>query len=146
VGFCAKTCFAYFIAGVYNTPGVVVRQAVCKHIFPDFFEADMFGDRLKQLRTEAGMSQAQLAEATQGPGGKEGLSVGTIRNIEQGIRREPSWRTVQALADALGVATDDFREPADRAKDPPTRSKHESPSQKRTRRAGRKGYRDMHGT
>jgi transcriptional regulator with XRE-family HTH domain len=64
-----------------------------------------FARRLKELREQAGLTQQQLAE-------KAGMHKLTVAKLEQGIR-EPSWATVQALADALGVNTDAFRqEPA----------------------------------
>jgi len=60
-----------------------------------------FAARLKELREEAGMSQSALAEAA-------GMNLWGIAKLEQGTR-EPSWHTVLALADALGVSTEEFR-------------------------------------
>jgi transcriptional regulator with XRE-family HTH domain len=60
-----------------------------------------FGTRLRELREAAGLSQAQLAEAA-------GLHLHGVTKLEQG-HREPSWATVTALADGLGVSTEEFR-------------------------------------
>jgi len=56
---------------------------------------DGFAGRLRELREAAGLSQAELAELA-------GLHRFGVAKLEQGVR-EPSWATVQALADALGV-------------------------------------------
>jgi transcriptional regulator with XRE-family HTH domain len=61
-----------------------------------------FGERLRQLRDRAGMTQAGLAEAS-------GLPLGSLRNYEQG-QREPYWSVVFKLADALGVPVEAFRD------------------------------------
>jgi transcriptional regulator with XRE-family HTH domain len=66
-----------------------------------------FAERLRELRVNAGLTQAALAGAT-------GLSIGAIRNYEQGIR-EPYWTAVFKLADALGVSSEAFRECIDAA-------------------------------
>jgi transcriptional regulator with XRE-family HTH domain len=55
-----------------------------------------FGERLKVLRAERGLSQAQLAE-------RAGLHKLGVAKLEQG-HREPAWGTVVALAKALGVS------------------------------------------
>jgi len=60
-----------------------------------------FAKRLQELRRRAGLSQAGLATAAGG-------SRANVRDLEQG-RRQPAWRTLLALADALGVALDEFR-------------------------------------
>jgi transcriptional regulator with XRE-family HTH domain len=59
-----------------------------------------FGERLKELREAAGLSQPALAE-------KCSLSVWTLRGWEQG-RRHPSWRGLLDLAAALGVPAEAF--------------------------------------
>lgn len=66
-----------------------------------------FGDRLKELREAAGLSQAALAEAA-------GLNRFGVAKLEQGVR-EPGWSTVLALAAALTVTPNDFR-PVKRAR------------------------------
>jgi len=54
------------------------------------------GKKLKQLRESMNLSQAELAQ-------RAGLSGGLIGQIESG-RTRPSLKTVQRLADALGVS------------------------------------------
>lgn len=56
---------------------------------------DTFGERLKQLRTELHMSQAQL-------GTQIGLSAVSIMRYEKGMR-EPSFEHIQALSKILDV-------------------------------------------
>lgn len=60
------------------------------------------GPRLKALRDKAGLSGAELAE-------KAGTTRQTVHNLEAGTYR-PTWDLVQALAAALGVPTDTFRD------------------------------------
>ncbi|HEV2127932.1 MAG TPA: tetratricopeptide repeat protein [Thermomicrobiales bacterium] len=57
---------------------------------------ESFGNVLRRYRILAGMSQEELAE-------RAGLSVRGIGDLERGQRRGPRLRTVQALADALGL-------------------------------------------
>lgn len=57
---------------------------------------EVFASRLKRLREQAGLTQANLAS-------KSGLDVGTIRQLEQGTRTKPLWKSVCALARGLGV-------------------------------------------
>jgi transcriptional regulator with XRE-family HTH domain len=59
-------------------------------------ELPPFAVKLKEMREAAGMTQAQLAEAS-------GLHVSVVFKIEQGVRADPSWATVKALAKALGT-------------------------------------------
>ena len=66
-----------------------------------------FGAKLKELRMAAGWTQAQLAE-------KANISQRAVSHWEQGLR-EPSWSNVLALADALGVSIEEFREDGDDA-------------------------------
>jgi transcriptional regulator with XRE-family HTH domain len=54
-----------------------------------------FGRVLKQLREAAGLTQEQLAE-------RAAMHKFGVAKLEQGLR-EPSWATVQALANALGT-------------------------------------------
>lgn len=56
---------------------------------------------IKQLRTEAGFTQEQLAE-------KSGLSVGFIRDVEQSRRADITLGSAQKLAAALGVTCERF--------------------------------------
>ena len=71
-----------------------------------------FGDRLRELRLDAGLTQEELAEAT-------GLSVSAraISDLERGMVRVPRKHTVRQLADALGLegVTRDAFEAAARA-------------------------------
>src|SRR5205814_1693354 len=59
-----------------------------------------YGERLKQLREGAGLTQEQLAE-------RSGVNLWTLRGYEQG-RREPNWKAALSLAAALGVAAEAF--------------------------------------
>lgn len=54
-----------------------------------------FGQRLRTLREQAGLSQAQLADAA-------GCNRFTIAKMERGLQ-EPAWPLVLALCKALGV-------------------------------------------
>jgi transcriptional regulator with XRE-family HTH domain len=56
---------------------------------------DTFGQRLKDLRVKAGLTQDELAK-------RAGMHSRGVAKLEQG-QREPAWATVQALAEALGV-------------------------------------------
>ncbi|MFE9930272.1 BTAD domain-containing putative transcriptional regulator [Streptomyces sp. NPDC005533] len=62
-----------------------------------------FGERLRSFRGRAGLPQHELAE-------RAGVSVRTLRDIEQGRVRRPQTRTVQLLADALGLDADAARQ------------------------------------
>jgi transcriptional regulator with XRE-family HTH domain len=55
-----------------------------------------FGQRLKELREAAGLSQGNLAD-------KAGINRQDISKYECG-RRLPTWPAVQAIAVALGVS------------------------------------------
>jgi transcriptional regulator with XRE-family HTH domain len=59
-----------------------------------------FGEKLKELRTVAGLSQAGLADAS-------GVPIGTIRDYEQG-KRDPLLSTAQKLAGAFGRGLEVF--------------------------------------
>lgn len=59
-----------------------------------------FGERLKELREAAGLSQYALAK-------KSGVTGQAISKLEKG-ESEPSWLTVRKLARALGVTVSDF--------------------------------------
>jgi transcriptional regulator with XRE-family HTH domain len=61
----------------------------------------LFAEKLRHLREAAGLTQTQLAE-------KAGMHRQGIAKLERG-EREPTWATVQALADALGVSCDVLR-------------------------------------
>ena len=59
-----------------------------------------FKDVLRGLRTDAALTQQQLAD-------KAGIPLPSLRGHEQG-QRVPSWASVVKLARALGVSTDAF--------------------------------------
>ncbi|MFF2203525.1 helix-turn-helix transcriptional regulator [Streptomyces sp. NPDC058145] len=59
-----------------------------------------FGQRLRLLRARAGLSQEALSHAA-------GVSVRALADMERGRTRGPQRRTVQALAEALGLDEDE---------------------------------------
>jgi len=63
----------------------------------------MFADRLRSLREKAGISQYRLAK-------RSGVSKHMVSRLELGTR-QPSWETVQRLANALGVDCRSFVDP-----------------------------------
>lgn len=54
------------------------------------------GAAIGRLRRLAGFTQAQLAETA-------GLSIGLVRDLEQGRTRSPRWDSIEALAGALDL-------------------------------------------
>lgn len=58
----------------------------------------LIGERIKQVRKEAGMTQQQLAQ-------RLGIPYQSIGQWERGIRK-PKIETLQAIADAIGVSLD----------------------------------------
>jgi transcriptional regulator with XRE-family HTH domain len=64
-------------------------------------EQPSFGRRLKQLRTERGLSQAALAG--------DGMSTGYLSRLESGAR-QPTERAVSHLAGRLGIDPAEFEE------------------------------------
>ncbi len=60
-----------------------------------------FAAILKHLRTQAGLSVAALAA-------RSGLHRQTIYKLERGSI--PEWNTVQRIAEALNVSTDELRQ------------------------------------
>jgi len=63
-----------------------------------------FGEKLRQLREEKGLTRQQLADLC-GPG----VSLRAITQWELG-EREPLWTAVQTLARALGVECQDLKD------------------------------------
>ncbi|MFH8366984.1 helix-turn-helix domain-containing protein [Streptomyces sp. NPDC018031] len=61
-------------------------------------ESTSFGDRLREIRKRRGLTQRALADAA-------GVSVSTIRVLEQGEHSAPRMETARRLAVALGVPT-----------------------------------------
>jgi transcriptional regulator with XRE-family HTH domain len=76
--------------------------------------ADRFGERLRQVREGASLTQQELAD-------RIGFHKLSVAKLEQGIR-EPTWPTVLDLADALSVSTEVFR-PKDGAAEPRRRGR-----------------------
>jgi putative transcriptional regulator len=60
----------------------------------------MFANKLIAIREQAGISQYKLAQLV-------GVSKQSIWTLERGTN-DPSWKTVQLLALALGVKVDEF--------------------------------------
>jgi transcriptional regulator with XRE-family HTH domain len=75
----------------------------------------VLGERLRELRERAGLSQAQLAAAS-------GLPIASIRNWEYG-RREPLLTAAGQLAAALGVEVGDLLKPAEKPAEQATAEK-----------------------
>lgn len=70
-----------------------------------------FGDRLRELREAANLTQQSLGE-------KAGLTRDGVAQLENG-RRKPSWETVLALSEALGISCEAFaQEPSQPAQEP----------------------------
>ena len=70
-------------------------------------KGEWFAGRLKQLREAAGLTQKELAD-------RAGLTTDGIARLERSDRK-PTWETVLALCQALGVSCEEFaREPAER--------------------------------
>lgn len=61
---------------------------------------ERFGEKVKKLRKEVGMSQLELSQ-------KSRLDLTTINEIENG-NREPRLKTIWRLANALGVKVADL--------------------------------------
>ncbi|MFE7131608.1 ATP-binding protein [Streptomyces sp. NPDC057638] len=61
-----------------------------------------FGQRLRALRADAGLSQERLAHVA-------GVSVRALADMERGRTRGPQYGTVKALARALGLDPDEAR-------------------------------------
>jgi transcriptional regulator with XRE-family HTH domain len=64
---------------------------------------EKFGGTLKRLRSEAGLSQKELAD-------KVGLTREHIARLETNDDVKPLWETVQNLAAALGVDCTAFQD------------------------------------
>jgi transcriptional regulator with XRE-family HTH domain len=92
--------------------------------------ANHFGERLRELRQEAGLTQKQLAE-------EAGLTVWAITDLEQGGRQHPRWDTVVALADALGVSCDAFRQAPAKGGKKPGRGRPPKPTLRFSKARGR---------
>lgn len=73
---------------------------------PRSAEHAALGDAVRQLRTEAEMSQEELAEAA-------GTDLTQVGGIERGVRN-PSYTTLLRLARALGTSVGELATLADR--------------------------------
>ncbi len=73
------------------------------------------GERVRQLREAAGMSQYQLAKLA-------GVLGSSLSRIEKG-ERDPSWTTVVKLARALGAPLTEFDLDPPDDPPPPTQSR-----------------------
>lgn len=83
-----------------------------------------FAEKLRQLRDEAGLSEAKLAEAA-------GLTFASVHGYGLG-RRTPSFPAVVKLARALGVTCEAFADCEDMA-DGEEATKRANPSKPRAR-------------
>lgn len=80
-----------------------------------------FGQRLKELRTAAGMTQGDLAE-------KVNVTVRSISRLETGVQ-EATWPVVLALCAALGVKCDAFDQAPSVDAEPQGRGRPAKPQQ-----------------
>jgi len=62
-----------------------------------------FGAKLRKLREERGLTQAQMAQDI-------GVSSAYLSALEHGKRGRPSWHLVQSLIAQLGIIWDDAEE------------------------------------
>src|SRR5438105_3718874 len=87
-----------------------------------------FGARLRELRTSAGLTHAQLAE-------QAGCNVFMISKLERGLH-EPAWPLVLALCRALAVTPDAFLVPATTTPEEKPRRGRPRKTEERTAPAG----------
>jgi transcriptional regulator with XRE-family HTH domain len=86
-----------------------------------------FAERLRELRTASGLSEAKLAKAS-------GVSFAAIHDYGLG-RRKPSFAAVVQIARALGVSTEAFADCDDvQGEEAPAKKKPAAP-----RKPGKKG-------
>ncbi len=89
-----------------------------------------FGQKLRELREAAGLTQAELAE-------RAGMNPFGVAKLEQG-QREPSWATVLALAGALGLDCLAFQAPPTGDAEPRSPGRPpKAPTAERQARSGR---------
>lgn len=65
----------------------------------------MIWPQLNQLLLDRNMSLSALSRK------EPRLNIGTLVHIKSGLTKQPSYRTVQLIADTLGVSMDVFRDP-----------------------------------
>ncbi len=63
-----------------------------------------FGEKLRKAREKKGLSRIELTR-------KIGVNSNVIYSLEV-TNRDPRWKTLQLICLALGVSTDDFRDPS----------------------------------
>jgi transcriptional regulator with XRE-family HTH domain len=85
------------------------------------------GDRLRKLRTDAGLTQQELAM-------RAGLSVSVVAQTEQGVNDDPRLSTLRALARALGVTINDLTGDEDEPAPPETEEPEQRPRRGRPRK------------
>jgi transcriptional regulator with XRE-family HTH domain len=85
-----------------------------------------FGERLKALRQNAGLTQDQLAQQV-------GLYRESIARLENGTR-DPGWNTVQAICRVLGVDCRIFMDAAPSDHASADRAEADKPPKKPARR------------
>ena len=73
---------------------VTMAVMQCSWIEGRWVQDETVANRLKRLREKSEQTQEQLAHVA-------GLDVGTIRQLEQGTRTNPTWQTICALARGL---------------------------------------------
>lgn len=61
----------------------------------------MLGDRIRSIREDKKMGLNETADLA-------GISGSYLSNIENGIKKNPSMKTLSNIASALGVSVDDF--------------------------------------
>ena len=69
-------------------------------------DAEVFGERIRVLRSERGLTQERLA-------GKADLTTGFVNAVEHG-RKIPSFTTIMKLARGLEVSPSELFKPFDR--------------------------------
>jgi transcriptional regulator with XRE-family HTH domain len=82
----------------------------------------VLGPRVRELRTERGLSQERLAR-------RAGLSWGVVQRIEAGTTVDPHYSTLSGIADALGISLAELveegpSEASPKASAPPSESRH----------------------
>jgi transcriptional regulator with XRE-family HTH domain/tetratricopeptide (TPR) repeat protein len=89
--------------GVAGTLGWFYRELSSPGMIGDQMSESLpvsFGSLLRSLRTAAGLTQEELAEAAR-------VSYRSISDLERGVSRSPHRDTARLLADALGLSGDD---------------------------------------
>ena len=101
---------AYTLPSSGPTPKVVPCRRADPTALQDGIRADRLAERVAAARRRAGLTQAELAEAS-------GVTDETISRIERG-RYEPAVSTLFRLAEALDVSLDQLAREHDRERGP----------------------------